>query len=162
MNPSVKEYDYYFRLERYLWPFILCIFASLYFLYFATTGRGLRILRFIRLNPEQASVFCFVLGILMMVINIWFIASSLLVRKKLMIYDNRIIIPLATTGNPQTIFFNSIAYIAENEISKQRIATIVTKHNKRYFINMNLLDSVREYEEILSFLREQQQQRTVG
>lgn len=153
MDRAVKEYRYFFRLERYVWPVILSFLISLYLFSLVGSNRGLILQRIIRLGPKQASVFFFVLGALITAINLWAIAGSLLMRKNLVIERDRIVIPIMT-GKAISVFYRSIAYIIENEMHNQRIATIVTKQNKKIFINANMLDSAGDYQEILTIINE--------
>jgi hypothetical protein len=162
LNTPTKTYRYYFRLERYLPSLLVLIFSVLFLFYFAASGRALRIMRLIRLDPPQAAIFCTVLGLILTAILIWSIIISLYIRKQIVIHENRLSLPVPTTGKTRVILFSNIAYVTETEVAKERIATIVTKQNQQIHINMSLLDSEQEYQEILSLLREKQSQSMVN
>lgn len=152
MNET-REFKYFFRLRRYLLAFLVMICSSLFLLFLAVKNeRGLIIEVLIRLNPKQANIFYFTSGSFLLLLNSWVLASSIFIRKKIVVYENKILIPNLMTGKSQLIYFNNIALVADRIINKQRMLTIFTKNNKHYSIVLNFLDSINEYEAIFSTL----------
>lgn len=154
MDGYKKEFNYYFRCQRYLFPLVFSLACAIFLLYKAGRNeKGLIIQGIIRLRPDHASLFYMILGVLMMIISLGFILSSVLIRKKITLGTDAVIIPNLLTGTLTSVYYRDIAYVTDQTISKQRLATIVTKDKKQYSINRNALDTENDFNEILAFLK---------
>jgi len=155
MDQTIKQYRYFFRFERYLLAMAFFIFASLYLFYLAgNNDEGLIIQGLIRLNPSQANIFYLVVASLCMLVVFLIMISRIFIRKKqIIVYPDRIEIPKPLRGKTELIFYGDIVFVSDQDIQKLRMASIITKSKESYSIIMNCLDSIDEYNEILSILR---------
>ena len=148
---NMKSYRYKLK-TIYILPVILII---IFFFYLAANNdKGLIIQGLIRLNQNQATTFYLGWGCILTIICVWIIVNSAIVSKSIRIYSKQIEIPNPIAGKTNSILFDDIVYVTDQEIKHQRIATIHTKYKEEYSILMNCLDSMKDYMEILSILND--------